>query len=36
MPLVLLLCWVYLLLEILHKVEGLCCGAAKFDGSQAI
>lgn len=36
MPVVLLLCWVYLLLEILHRVEGLCCDAARLDGSQAI
>lgn len=35
-PVVLLLCWVYLLLEILHEVEGLCCDVAKLDGSQAV
>lgn len=36
MPVVLLLCWVYLLLEILHQGEGLYCDAAKLDGSQAV
>lgn len=35
-PVVLLLCWVYLLLQVLHKVEGLCCDAAKLGGSQTV
>lgn len=32
----LLLCWVYLLLQVLHEVEGLCCDAAKLGGSQTV
>lgn len=35
-PVALLLRWVYLLLGVLHKVEGLCCGAAKLGGSQTV